>query len=581
MTPAERRRAQVEDAFRARFARVLDAPMGSQVVRCAEHLHATLDAYRYPAEKRTAMAVRLAERWPLLDLAEDDASLYDVADAEHRADAVGEDYRFGWPSNISLDDVTATIERGRTKEARAIADAMRNLPRWAARRWSGTGIATDGGLRLVSWSVVEAIEKRQEQGIFSDDPAINGSVIVAEGDSPFDPRLAALVAWAAKVVEEDQRRALAFPVPARRAAHRAIDMLARSKAMCADERGPLVEHVREGGVRLIWDGTTSGPRYGFADLDMPMSMALGIKNELGAEGLRDYLILHRMAAAQGRTGSFRWTWEAHRHATRHATRVRASNTTDDEARDAVVRRIWKLARAQLHVEVEEGGRRAWQVVGKDMLVFVEGGVEKGGHIEGLILRLNPALYDGARKNAGRPYFTLLPEAVLDLPASALCLATLLVFRWRNRRDEGGVVELDEAALLRLMDETTLTASRHRTSATEKLHATLALVATAMGNGFAWEPVEGGKYRITPPRFWVDAVVYRTAPVLPPMTRDAPATGLQLVEWRKTHGLTQARAAAVLGVSVRTVSSAERTASAKLPRSFANVHWEAVRALART
>jgi DNA-binding XRE family transcriptional regulator len=103
----------------------------------------------------------------------------------------------------------------------------------------------------------------------------------------------------------------------------------------------------------------------------------------------------------------------------------------------------------------------------------------------------------------------------------------------------------------------------------------------MGNGFAWEPIEGGKYRITPPRFWVDAVVYRTAPVLPPMTRDAPATGLQLVAWRETHGLTQARAALVLGVSVRTVSSAERAATAKLPRSFANVHWEAVRALART
>lgn len=64
MTPAERRRAQVEDAFRVRFARVLDAPAERDVVRCAEHLNVTLDAYRYPVEKRTAMAVRLAERWP-------------------------------------------------------------------------------------------------------------------------------------------------------------------------------------------------------------------------------------------------------------------------------------------------------------------------------------------------------------------------------------------------------------------------------------------------------------------------------------------------------------------------------------
>nr|MBK7068390.1 hypothetical protein [Deltaproteobacteria bacterium] len=210
----------------------------------------------------------------------------------------------------------------------------------------------------------------------------------------FHPLNAALVAWAAKVVADDQRNARPIALPASRASRVAFEFMARQKALTTDERSNAVEAIAGGGVRVFWDGKPRGEQltFAFAARDATLRTAFEIVDELGAEGLRDHVILHRMAAAQGRTGTFRWTWEAHRHATRHATRVRSSNTTDDDAREAVVKRLWRLTRAELHIEVERDGRRAWKVVGDAPLGYVTGGVEQGGRIEGMTL---PAEQQGA------------------------------------------------------------------------------------------------------------------------------------------------------------------------------------------
>lgn len=395
----------------------------------------------------------------------------------------------------------------------------------------------------------------------------------------FWPSTAALVAWAEKVVADDQRNARPIALPASRASRVAFEFMARQKALTTDERSNAVEAIAGGGVRVFWDGKPRGEQltFAFAARDATLRTAFEIVDELGAEGLRDYVILHRMAAAQGRTGTFRWTWEAHRHATRHATRVRSSNTTDDDAREAVVKRLWRLTRAELHIEVERDGRRAWKVVGDDPLVYVTGGVEQDGRIEGMTLRLNKALYEGATRGNKKPYFTPLPEAVLDLPATAFCLAVMLSFSWRYAHDVGGVVELSADDLQRAMDttESSRARSRHRTAAAAHAHDTLDRVAAAMGDGCRWEPVEGGKYRVTPPRFWVDSVVHGATPVLPPTTKGAPTTGLQLVAWREKHKLSQVAAAGVLGVGVQTIKRAELVPGATLPRAFLKANWGSV------
>jgi hypothetical protein len=656
VTPRDRARAAIAQAFRERIERALrlnetmrdvssldgssgipaqfiirssgprtpvvfDPPLDAAAVEAlaeaaAAHVADVLDAYRYPLTQRkhTAMAVRLADQWRLIEVpvvpdlpatgtiitSRDGDSLaarpyyrtfFYLAHIEDDAMRLGHlPARIVWPSNVSLDEVAATIERGRDPGAKVIARSMRAGLWYVAGEGAKQGVhELHAGAIVLRPEAYRVIDPSEIPGTYRTLSSLDGGeavqfAIVADPElraaleSSFYPSTAALVAWAEKVVADDQEKARAIPLPAHRAAGVAWQLLALPKHHRTEDRAALVEAIRGGGVRIVWDGKPRGEqlRFAFADLDVSMSMALGIKEALGAEGLRDYAILHRMAAQQGRSGTFKWTWAAHRHATRHASRVRSSNTTDDEACDAVVKRIWKLARAQLHVEVEVNGKRAWKVVGEDPLVFVTGGVEVGRRIEGLTLRLNAALYEGAKRDAAKPYFTFIPEAVLDLPASALCLAVMLVFRWRIARDKGGVVELDEAALLRLMDETVLPASRHNAAATKKLHATLAQVAEAMGSGFAWEPVEGGKYRVTPPRFWVDSVVHGATPVLPPTTTDAPGTGRELVAWRDKNGLTQARAAELLSVSVRTIRNAELAGDVKLPRSFVDVHWEAAR-----
>ena len=576
MTPRDRAREAIATAFRERFARGLAHPdkrwpdaipsadeLTVFVKKCVDHMEDALDAYRVPRASRTAMAVRLAAQWEVWGLF--------GSGTLHKIGGIFGDESRGcrqWPSNISLDEARATIERSKHPDARIVARSMRE------GKWE-IGVPDRIG--------IGAVEIRLEAHL--PHPTIEGFVVVepelraALDSHVFHPLNAALVAWAAKVVADDQRNARQFALPASRASRVAFEFMARQKALTTDERSNAVEAIAGGGVRVFWDGKPRAEQltFAFAARDATLRTAFEIVDELGAEGLRDYVILHRMAAAQGRTGTFRWTWEAHRHATRHATRVRSSNTTDDEAREAVVQRLWRLTRAELHVEVERDGRRAWKVVGDDPLVYVTGGVEQGGRIEGMTLRLNKALYEGATRGNKKPYFTPLPEAVLDLPATAFCLAVMLSFSWRYAHDAGGVVELSADDLQRAMDttESSRARSRHRTAAAAHARDTLDRVAAAMGDGCRWEPVEGGKYRVTPPRFWVDSVVHGATPVLPPTTKGAPTTGLQLVAWREKHKLSQVAAAGVLGVGVQTIKRAELVPGAALPRAFLKANWGSV------
>ncbi len=632
MTPRDRARAKIAQAFRERIERALalDAARHTSllagwgwhprenphahdkiVAQCVDDVEAVLTAYRYPLTRHTAMALRLAAqgrlaRWhfvtsgwlygqtvegDVIELQEfpsgKDGEIAQL-DPQARWDRIGSllvlhaeinaaeegliPERVVWPSNISLDDVRRTIERSKDPDAQVVARSMRD------GKWKVAGPDPRGGIHeLYDHSIVLRPE------CYAPLPTNPDLAIIADPDlrraasGVFWPSTAALVAWAEKVVADDQRTARPIALPASRASRVAFEFMARQKALTTDERSNAVEAIAGGGVRVFWDGKPRGEQltFAFAARDATLRTAFEIVDELGAEGLRDYVILHRMAAAQGRTGTFRWTWEAHRHATRHATRVRSSNTTDDEAREAVVQRLWRLTRAELHVEVERDGRRAWKVVGDDPLVYVTGGVEQGGRIEGMTLRLNKALYEGATRGNKKPYFTPLPEAVLDLPATAFCLAVMLSFSWRYAHDVGGVVELSADDLQRAMDARSRTQTRHHEAAAAHARDTLDRVAAAMGDGCRWEPVEGGKYRVTPPRFWVDSVVHGATPVLPPTTKGAPATGLQLVAWREKHKLSQVAAAGVLGVGVQTIKRAELVPGAALPRAFLKANWGSV------
>lgn len=376
-------------------------------------------------------------------------------------------------------------------------------------------------------------------------------------------------------VDAGQRDARMFALPASRDAGAVFEALARSPSL-SEGKVVRVGAVRESiaGRRVTWR-MEWGERWGqlALALDAPgPDVFRGVMQKLGAEGLRNYVILHRLAAEQGRTGRFRWTWSAHRRGTVHEARVRRGDRRDDAAKREALEHIGALRRAELHATADDGrGRTAWRVVGDAPLVAVVGGVaSRDGDVEGLELVLNPELYRAAAAGERRALFTQLPEAVLTLPARPFALAVMLALLWRYSADAGGSARVSRERLLEYADAG---GRGGRADVSEALSRALARVAAAFGPGCTFDPVEGGEaYTARPPDAWVAAVVDKVPPCLPPSTARAPVTGAELRTWREEKGLSQSEAAAVTGVSKRTIVRAELDPRAPLPRAFRRATW---------
>lgn len=551
------------------------------------HVESIVAAYNVPRRIRGAVLARVAEHWPFID-GPQPPSLEGTYTSErdyrralwecHGSDSVaveemrGEDAgeftpTLRWPRNVSLDDIAAVVARSSDPDARTIVRSIEEGRWFVAKEPS---VFLPGSLQLAA----ENYRPLPRGGGEVADPTLSRAL-----GSPYNPRHAVLIAWAEKSITEDQRAARFFPLPATKEARVPFEVMARGESYASEGRDLVRGKDQRGAViRVVWDGR---PRPEQLSLAFAMRGAVqaavfrDIMRELKGEGLRDYVILHRLAAEQGRTGRLFWTWEAHKRATAHEQRVRHGKR-DREARDETIARIWRLASAELHVEAERNGTRAWKVLGEAPLVNVTGGVEHGGRLEGLELVLNPALYDGARASGGeelKRYFALLPEAVLRLPALPFCLAVMLGFQFRYARDAGGVVTLSGEELHSYL-EAARWRGHHRADATETLHNALDVIARAWGDGCRCEPVEGGVYRIAPPRAWVDAVVHEVPPELPPSRARAPKNGRELIAWREARDLSQREAARVLGVGIATIKRAELRPAAPLPRAFREVDWSA-------
>ena len=175
--------------------------------------------------------------------------------------------------------------------------------------------------------------------------------------SLWSPVAVAHIADAVERVDALQRGARMFAIPARQASRVPFEMMARAETFAACDvvrmkqppRGSLSAAAGRVTWRVSWDGRPQDYKeqlaFGWSTAAPTADVFRDILRELGAEGLRDYVILHRMAAEQGRTGRFRWTWEAHRRATAHEARVRSSSTRDSDAKRATLNRIARLRAA--------------------------------------------------------------------------------------------------------------------------------------------------------------------------------------------------------------------------------------------
>ena len=510
-----------------------------------------------PLRKAVLDRPALADRWPL----EFHDAPADSAEAKYLDFlAVVETSHEGlreWPANVAPAALAAKLRETNDADASLVAG---NLLK---------------GIRYTG----ESHERRPDSSPLKEDspealPSPSAEVLQAHMRWPVMP-CAVLLSVAIDVRTE----AAAFrstPIPATKPARAAMAAMSRGPGgpwsnLHYVHREPAGEPALS--LELVWDGKPSAHQLSLTfPTNFEAQLVGGILQELQTDGLRDYLVLHRMAAEQGRTGSIRWTWREHRERTAYDSRIRANNVTDAEVRLAVTARLFRLKGAELRETARRGDRVAWRRIGPFGLIDIPAAISTDDGLELAPLQLNPDLYAGAATGADKPHFTLLPDDAFGLTGDRFRLAALLVFAMRDARDEGGTVRLTAAKLWEHMDLRGGNAKgipRHRWP---RLDSTLITALDALVEAKvigAWvREVDGPPdplaiYRIDPRTEWRDLVVHGVPPTFPPSLATAPRTGAELRAWREARRLSQAAAAQALKVGIATVKRAEADPSALL------------------
>ena len=543
----------------------------------------------------------LAERWDFRDAPQDiPERVDDLLFCAGLEDLFGKPYESPWPGNVAPDDLFKALQR--------IAEGGDKDAGWAAAMFGGGETAwwliadsADASERkrllLSSWEAAEAesraaraylVEglKREESaerwgGRQRANRAFSATSVRELITNPYgnvdEPRDRACRRWpilacarivsAERAVHEDRARRI-VPLPSSDAARAAFAVVSQGP------NGPWTPSLVAGStLELVWDGK---PRPYNLSLDLgPVfegAIVEGILAELAADGLRDWLVLHRMAAEQGRSGALTWRWSEHRERTAYDRRIRSDNVGDAEQAEAVTRRLLRLKRAELKQSVVRAdGKVAWARIGPFGLLDIPAAVEAADRsLELARLTINPALYRGAERGAARPHFTLLPDDALSLSGERLRLATLLAIQMRYARDDGGAVTLKASTLWEWMGLGRPPRTRWA-RLTDTLAKALRDLETAGVLG-GWEreagpPAAEARYELRPPAWWRDQVIHGVTPALPPSRATLPRTGEELRAWRSAHGLSQAAAADALGVGKRTIVRAELAPAEPLGRAL--------------
>jgi len=370
------------------------------------------------------------------------------------------------------------------------------------------------------------------------------------------------------------------PMPARKNARAASAVL--SQGSCGPWDEDLCLDRRRRKVILRWNGSPRASRFDLAADGIVVrdrideDLVCAILDEMHADGLRDWIVLHRMAAQQGRTGKFVWSWREHREQTAYARRITSKNLTDEEANREVMARLWKRKGSELWELVSERNENeTWKRVGPFGLIDIPliGKKKHGDSLELAGVLINPELYAGAAKGAEQ-YFALLPNEVLDLDGPCLRLATLLAFEMRYARDQEGILTRTAGVL---WDYATVRGGqpdpKRWAEAASTLHRALDELVRAGALG-TWSQIDPGevtpatRYELRPARWWRDQVILDVPPEMGPTRSTQPTNGTELKAWRKKRGWSQAELARRLKLGIATIKRAEQRPTQSLGPSLA-------------
>lgn len=543
----------------------------------------------------------LAARWDLHDTPPTappvvDELLSDLAVAEDRHN--NQEAAPYWPENMSPRALAEALERTGDADAAIVAREVRagrigaeaGRPTFAPDLYTGEALRADepaerAPIDMIDAAAVEEIMRRADETRAMLQAVGHGRADIFTGRRVSPELDRALQRWpiiacarivsAELSVREDRARRV-VPIPSTDVARAAIRVLSQG------DEGPWIKRpLTNGTLELVWDGKPK-PYNLSLDLGPGFEGALvrGILAELAADGLRDWLVLHRMAAEQGRSGALTWRWSEHRERTAYDRRIRSDNASDAEQADAVTRRLFRLKRAELKQSIRRtDGKLAWARIGPHGLLDIPAAVEEADRsLELARLTINPALYSGAKVDAEEPHFTLLPDSVLALDGETLRLATLVAIQLRYARDNGGTSTLKASTLWEWWGRDA-SKRKHWPRLNERLARALDTLGERGVLG-GWDREAGApgpeaRYELHAPAWWRDQVIHHVPPELPPSRATLPRTGEELRAWRSAHGLSQAAAAGALGVGKRTIARAELAPAEPLGRALATAlaTWE--------
>lgn len=322
-----------------------------------------------------------------------------------------------------------------------------------------------------------------------------------------------------------------------------------------------------GWAEVVWNSRPKPMQLtltGFSDEPTWRTVA-GILDELKHDGLRDWLILHRMAQQQGASGTIRWAWADHKREATYQRRIKQGVSEDDLAKE-VMDRIVRMKNAELKLcePTPDGRGVVWRRIGPFGLLDIPTGVDAftraGRTTRMALIKLNPEIYKGAARDTPRPHFMLVADAVLRMPGPRLALLAMLFCDFQYARDPNGVRrDLGTLLFYGTLRDGSYTPRKHLAAAQRTLEGHLdALVKEGHLDRYTREQ-DGGQvsYQIRPPRWWIDRALLGVPPSYGPSLAAVPRTGRELRDWRTRSGRSQLEVATALGVSARTIIRAEK------------------------